>query len=228
MTSSTPKVPPLTVPQRHVSAFETLRAMEDKDFSALLGALANEDATVQGEALAKSIQQDSEQGLSAVGALLDAIISLAARSYRTRESTSHVAERVASSPQFLTDDGRDESFTTRIESLLGCEVIRLQSKALAIGATHERIFANAQVVTDLRPLFNEDIDQRPEPEAALLCHTLSLHFIASDGTHDNFYIALDDDDVQILQQTLERAVLKTQSLSRLLQDSGIVYIKSNE
>ena len=228
MTSASPRVPPLTVPQRHVSAFETLRAMEDNDFLALLGALAAEDATVQGEALAKSVRQDSQQDLSAVSDLLDAIMSLAAIGYRTRESNSHMAKRVACSSQFSSDDGPDQRFSTRIEGLLECEAIRLQSKALAIGATHERIFANAQVITDLRPIFNEDINQSPDPEAAQLSHTLSLHFISSDGSHDNFYIALDDDDILTMQQVLERAAIKSRSLRQFLQASGIIHIKSSE
>lgn len=228
MTSSTPKVPPLKVPQRHVRGFETLRSMEDVDFLALLGAFASVEAVVQGEALAKSIQQESQQDPSAVTTILDAIMSLAALSYRTRESSSFVAERVAGSAQFPSDDGLELRFATRIRRLIECEVIRLQSKALAIGSTHERVFANAQLVTDLRPLFDEDLDRNPGPEAALLSHTLNLHYIASDGRHDNFYIALDDDDISTLRQALDRAILKVQSLNALLEDSGILRIKSTE
>ncbi len=136
--------------------------------------------------------------------------------------------RVAASPQFIPSDDRHERFAHRIESLLKCEVIRIQSKALSLGAAHERVFVNAQIVTDLRPLFDNDIVENSEPEAALLTHTLSIHFVASDGKHDNIYVSLDDEDIELLQEALSRAVHKAASLKLILEDSGILFIESNE
>ena len=139
-----------------------------------------------------------------------------------------MAARVASSPQFAeTDDGSDH-FVRRIQHLLISDVIRIQGKASSIGTEHERVFLGAQVLTDLRPLFGDDSAGALEPEGALLTHVLSIHFVGSAGTHDNFFVVLDDHDIGTLHQAIERATRKATSLKHKLQESGLVYITSEE
>ena len=228
MTSLPSELQPQRVPERHVPAFKALRELGEDQFSDVLSALADADTTASRPVIDESVHAASRLNRSDVSALLDAVIGLAALGYKTRSAAGLVAKRVASSPQFGGADELHERFSGRIERLLEGEFVRLQSKALSIGAAHERVFANAQILTDLRPLFDSDVTENPEPEAALLSHTLILHFIGSNGAHDNFFVALDDDDIEVLQQTLKRATRKADSLRRTLQESGIIYIGSEE
>lgn len=230
MTSSASDSRPLTVPRRHLQAFAHLREMQESDFSRVLAILNAAESTARLSALAEAAGEGSQLDTFDVLALLEAIQELAGIGYRIRSSASQMAARVVSSPQFdadenlSRDDGLGERMSQRIEILLNCDVIRLLSKASSIGAEHERVFLNAQVLTDLRPLFDDDSDENLEPEGALLCHILSLHFISSDRSHDNFYVTLDDDDIEILKRAIDRAIRKSDSLKRRLQDVGLVYM----
>ncbi len=232
VTSSSSESRPLTVPRRHVKAFEHLREMQEGDFSHLLMALNTAESTARLRTLAESAGEGSQLDVSDVQALLEAIRELAGIGYRIRSSAGQIAARVVSSPQFSADEDLNrhdtlrERMAKRIETLLNCEVIRFLSKASSIGAEHERVFLNAQVLTDLRPLFDDDRGEDLEPEGALLCHTLSLHFISSDRTHDTFYVVLDDDDIETLQSAIDRAIRKSGSLKRKLQDAGLVHMTS--
>lgn len=230
VTGSASEARPLTVPGRHVEVFESIREMKESDFSDLLTALNAAESTARLSALEETILEGSQLDASDVRSLLDAILGLGGLGYRLRESASRVAARVALSPQFDATEGLGEDeqlgecLADRIKALLNCDVVRLLSKVSSVGAEHERVFLNAQVLTDLRPIFDDDSDNNLEPEGALLSHTLSLHFIRSDRTHDNFYVVLDEDDIEILQQAIDRAMKKSEALKRKLQASGLVHM----
>ncbi len=224
MTSTAPGVQPLTVPERHVAAFGALLEMVEAEFAGLHAALAAAEATDHRGVIAESIRALSGLDASDVNALLDALIGLAALAYRSGATANQIAERVVASPQLAETESRDDRFLDRLKQLLTCNAVRLQSKALSLGASHDRIFVSARIITDLRPIFNDDVAGRPEPEAALLSHILRLHYIASNGQHDNLYVVLDDDDIEVLQEALGRAREKADSLVRTLYESGIVYM----
>ena len=221
-------VKPLKVPERHVPAFKALLRMQEDDFSHLLNALDSADPTEPLSRLAESIHQGSGLSVSGARSLLDAVMGLAALRQRSLTSIDHMAARVASSPQFAEAVDGCENFIARTKSLLSSDVIRLYSKASSIGSEYERLYVNAQILTDLRPLFNDEHTDGPQPEAALLSHTLSLHFIGSDGKHDNFFVVLDDSDLKNLQQVIDRAIQKADALRRQLYESGLIYMSSEE
>ena len=218
-------VKPLKVPERHVPAFRALLRMQEDDFSNLLNTLDTADPSEPLSRLAESIHQGSALSVSGARSLLDAVMELAALRQRSLTSIDHMAARVVASPQFAEADDGCEDFTARIKYLLSSDVIRLYSKASSIGTKYERLYVNAQVLTDLRPLFNDEIADRPEPEAALLSHTVSLHFIGSDGKHDNFFVVFDDGDLENLKQVIDRAIRKADALRHKLYESGLIYME---
>ena len=224
MTSAGHTLKPLTVPERHVAGFEAIRDMSTDDFSLVLDLLDAVEPTASRRVLDESLQDEIHVAVSDTSALLDAITGLATHSHLSQSSVADIAERVASSPQL--QPGEDaEDLASRIERLLTCDAIRVYSKASAIGSSHERIFANAQILTDLRPVFRNDETSYPQPEGVLLAHTLSLHFIGSDGTHDNFFVVLDDDDIETMRKLFDRAMNKADSMRQLILKSGLLSLQ---
>ena len=221
-------VKPLKVPERHVAAFQALLRMQEDDFAHLLSVLDAAEPTDAPNRLAESIHRGTALSVSDSRALLDAVMELAVLRQRSLSSSGHMAARVAASSQFADGDDKSEEFIERTEQLLSSDLIRLHSKVSSIGSEYERVFVNSQILTDLRPIFNDEVAEGPEPEAALLSHTLSLHFIGSDGKHDNFYVVLDDGDLRALHQVIDRALKKTTSLKIKLKDSGLIYMRSEE
>ncbi len=215
-------VPPVTVPERHVSAFRMLGQMGESDFFCLFGTVDSTSPTASTSTILDAVHERCGLSRADCESLLDAVMGLAGLGHRTLSSASEVALGVAISPQFETIEDPGE-LAKRLERLLNCEFIRLHSKASSIGVEHERTYASAQVLTDLRPLFN-DANELPKPEGAVLSHTLSLHFVGRDGGHDNFFVVLDDSDIQALIRVLDRAIKKAYSLRQLLKESGLIYV----
>ena len=219
---------PLVVPERHADSFEAIREMGEDEFPRLLSIFESAGPTDDREAICRLIREATSLGASDAIELLDAVTGLAAHAHLSQSSVSEIASRVASSPQFVRMDDPDEDLAIRIERLLRCDSIRVYSKALALGSRHERIFVDAQVLTDMRPLFGDDLDDETRPEGMLISHTLSLHFVDSDGAHDNFFVVLDDQDVLRVQQLLARATTKSAAVRSLLQESGVTYLRLEE
>lgn len=202
--------------------------MGDDEFPRLLAIFESAEPTDDRETTCRLIREATSLGASDAIELLDAVTGLAAHAHLSQSSVSEIAGRVASSPQFALMDDPDVDLAMRIERLLRCDSIRVYSKALALGSRHERIFVDAQVLTDMRPLFGDDLDQETRPEAMLISHTLSLHFVDSDGTHDNFFVVLDDEDVIRVEQLLVRATTKSSAVRSLLRESGVTYLELEE
>lgn len=226
--SSVSDVKPLKVPDRHVPAFEAICTMPERTFVRLHEVLAVAKPTDSLSAVVTAIDADLALGLPDPHALLDAVVELGALGSRSHTSARRVAERVAAYGPFLKHDDPGSRLTMRIESLLNCDFVRLRSKASYVASEHERLFVSAQILTDLRPLFNDGVSGNPEPEGALLTHTLSLHIVRSDGRHDNLYVVLDDNDLESLGQVIKRAKRKADSLKDKLEESGLIYIGSED
>ena len=200
--------------------------MPEDDFSTLLRVLDAIEPTANRRAIDELIPEEIHLANSDASTLLDAIVGLATHCHLSQSLVTEIAERVACSPQLISNS--TSNLSGRIERLLRCDTIRIYSKASAIGTRHERIFASAQILTDLRPVFKDTEDMKPEPEGLLLSHTLNLHFIASDGTHDNFFVVLDDEDIESIRKLVDRAIDKAEAMRQLIAESGLLPLHAED
>ncbi len=96
-------------------------------------------------------------------------------------------------------------------ALLGAEAFTLTAKAQDLQTDDERTFCRARILTDLRPVFGTNIEDGPK--GMVIIHLLKLGFHqASERHHDEFYVALDADDLQTLKKVVERAQSKAKIL----------------
>ncbi len=105
-------------------------------------------------------------------------------------------------------------------SILDNPVTRLKAKALRLMNSHDLVFTGSQVYSDIRPVFK--VDGGMDIEAAVVYHTLKITHTGTDG---EFSVALDSEDLKILQKTIERAISKEQALSMLIGKAGIEQVK---
>jgi hypothetical protein len=116
-------------------------------------------------------------------------------------------------PNFKVADGVD--FTARLSALLALDSLNTVAlKAKELQGESERTYCGSRVITDLRPVFGENIDESP---SMIIVHTLKLGF-HDDSTpgHRDFYVALDAADIAELKRTLQRAEEKTKKLKAML------------
>jgi len=84
----------------------------------------------------------------------------------------------------------------------------------------ERLLLQAQIFTDLRPVFGEKISG--PPYAMVVTQSLKLTYYESPtGSPKEIYIALDSKDIKDMKATLERAEEKALRLKDSLNAAGI-------
>ena len=160
-------------------------------------------------------------------AIIESLVSVYMLFGRTGKPTSEIvnddtesilASRDKYSKPILT---QREPFATRLESLLSIESLQGAIKALDIITEHQKVFTGARILTDIRPVFTEDV--KKTPLAAVIVHNLKLEYFESDENHELF-IALDHDDLTKLIESLQRALEKDSTLRRLLANSRLPHI----
>ena len=131
---------------------------------------------------------------------------------------SDVVEEMKNS-EFSEPSGGWASFKENLEVLLSIEVpLGVTSKALDVQTQHQRVFSQARIVTDLRPVFG--VDPAAKPTAAVIVHTLKIEYRES-GTKRQVFIALDKNDLKELKDLLDLAEKKEASIEALLEPTNL-------
>ena len=88
---------------------------------------------------------------------------------------------------------------------------------------NDRIFCGARILSDIRPVFTDSLESA---SAAVIIHNLQIGFHDSGtGVHKEFYVALDNQDIQKLKEIILRAEKKTQALKAILNKSSVPYLE---
>jgi hypothetical protein len=125
------------------------------------------------------------------------------------------ADRVS---RVIADESSREALISllraRLESLGGLESIITSVKATLLNSERDKAFLSSRVLTDLRPVLNDDSSIPP----MLIINTLKLEI--RDGKEKRVsYISLDKQDIDTLIEQLERARSKSDLIATALRVS---------
>ena len=84
----------------------------------------------------------------------------------------------------------------------------------------DNLFYNAKILTDARPVFNDDASRL---EGIGIVHVLKIHF-EHNQNHEDFFTVLDSLDLKRLRSIIDRAEKKAQVLKALFKTKNIVYL----
>jgi hypothetical protein len=216
-------MPSLRVPPPLLAPFKVLRELSQADFDALTVALAGATPVLRPDSLAASIASSvpslAETSLAEV---LSALTSLMGLRRVQGVTVAEIAERLASSEDLETPKKDRARFAKRVEKALDTRAVRLLGKAADLGSEHDKVFVGARILTDVRPIFGDDVGEIPE--GAVMSHTLKLEFVHEEGTLGNAYVVLDNEDIQGLKVALERAEAKATTVKRMLEKLDVPYL----
>jgi len=157
--------------------------------------------------------------------IMDVLTTLFRTRARTDLSISDFVDTVCESlkaiddPRLTPSDGNWEPFKTHLKTFLRLdETVGVASKALWLAGSFERVFDDAQIVTDVRPIFRANANEAPA--AALLVHNLTIRYQHS-GEIGEFFVALEPEDIRTLRRLLERAEHKAKSLKAILDSASV-------
>lgn len=107
-------------------------------------------------------------------------------------------------------------FAEKLVSLLSVKPLNVSAKAIDLQTEDERVFCDARILTDLRPVFGSD--SAATPEGLTIVHILKLGYDQGGERHRDFYVALNADDLQTLRKVIDRAEAKAKSLKNAIRD----------
>lgn len=94
--------------------------------------------------------------------------------------------------------------------------LRLSFKALNLLTENNQNFVDSHIVSDIRLVFQEDIDQ--QHRSAVILHQLKLDY-RKDGEPMQFYISLDNNDLKKLKKQIDRALYKEEIIKKDYSDT---------
>lgn len=103
--------------------------------------------------------------------------------------------------------------------LLKARRVFIANKAALLQVSRQLLFRDAEVITDLTPVFEASVGEGPE--GFTIRHMFRITASSPDGEHKTFEIALDVTDIDTLRETLDRATAKHDALAELLRNKGM-------
>lgn len=184
-----------------------LLSLDSGQAEELSSAIDQSDGTFAG--IAEVIGKFGLDGPAAFGALMSLMV--VGRQYRIGSETL-----VRSLKRSFDVEGGADGF----RSLLQNPKIRRFAKAYALRNEYERILTDSRIMSDIRPVFDDD-EKTPSIQAATVNHTLRLTYRAGDGKSHEFHLALDADDLGKLKAQIDRAIEKDKAAQALLKSAEV-------
>ena len=220
----------LRIPKSEEESFARLVTLPGERSSALIAALADAQPAFSVRKLAENIAPKVGLDTNDVYSL----VRIAAVLYTTLDrSDSALPEFLDQIRRAGEETGRDDlrppnlnwdDIAPRLRKLLSLDKsLGVTAKALDVLAEHEKVYCNARILTDVRPVFARDVDQAPE--ALILVHKLRISY-HQNGKIRTTYIALDADDIDSLFDILSRASKKEKSLESLAAKTHLPVLRT--
>lgn len=209
----------IAIPEEEVPAFKSLVELKDNEFASLASAVASASPCLfLGDYIKGILKKLDEQ--PKWGAMLVVVVN----SCRLMERLNSPAEKAAGIiGQALRDDHKFDPESSsvlekRLSSILkSSDSLVIVAKALNVMTEHDRIFLNARIISDIRPIFTTSLDA---PKAAVIIHNLVVTNAQNNEQMETFF-ALDDSDLKQLKRIIERAEEKSNALKSMLRKSNI-------
>jgi hypothetical protein len=221
----------LRVPKTQQAALGRLVTLDAEHHQALSRVLANLAPASSLKSFAEHVAEKMEFSSGEAFELVRVLANMYTVRDRERVAPAEFlneVERAAKEtekPELLDPPGGWAAARERIGELLShTHSLGVTAKAHDVLQEHERLFCDARVLTDFRPVFAADIGQTPD--ALVLVHDLRISYHEQDGTLKTVFIAMDSDSVEELRQVLDRASSKEATLERLAAGTSVPVLKS--
>lgn len=161
-------------------------------------------------------------------AINDAVVSLvlAKATVEDDDFIAQLLEAITEEPEISDLFSRVgiDTIQSRLKSLFSAGHVALAAKAASLMYEYDNVYTSAKILSDVRPIFNGDLSSI---DAGLIIHTLRIHYHTDQATHKDFYVAMDNQDLDQLIDVLTRAKLKAEKLRSTLTSAGIPHLDTN-
>lgn len=104
-----------------------------------------------------------------------------------------------------------------LRQILRVKQIFASTKAISLLNDHERLFIKSRIITDVRPIFEEDVAL--PIIGSVITHSLKLT-VRVNGKIENCFVTLDSLDLFELQETIKRAIEKSNEIGKSMSSEA--------
>jgi hypothetical protein len=208
----------LRVPRPHRPALQKLLELSEEQSGALLACFEDLPSFLPSSELAAKASEVVDLSPDDAEALVRVVLSLSSQRKYHGWAAKDLAGQVATSADLELDNAQQELLTGRLVRLLQADSLASTARAIDVQTEHQRVFHDARVLTDVRPVFDDEPAIRPS--GAVITHTLKVDYFES-GEFREIYIALDHADLVRLESVVDRALAKTKSTEQLLDGTEL-------
>ena len=209
----------INIPDDHRKAFARLSGVDDRLFESILGALKAASPCLRLAELRQRVHVAIKSVLPDEERLAEAIVILATTASRLESDISEkdVLQSVATTVAMKEglDKEQERCLLDRLGQLSRLPLLHVSAKSSTLQVAHDRIYNSSKIITDLRPVFGEPIDSSD----LLFMVIHHLHIIAMrNGKPEELYLSMDDKDLDMLRDAVDRARAKASLLRSTLQE----------
>lgn len=213
-----------TIPAPYRAGFASLKRLSPETFELLVTSL--EQAPIAGglKVLAASVVK--RVSVLNEGEIRDILRSVFSLSVFTTDEDTPLTENIANlssamqasgRPELALSDAEKTEFEKRLGRLLTLRTVAISSKAQRLKLEYPVTFYDAAILTDMRPIFDKP-DERPL--GCAVSHTLQITY-HEQGDHKEFFVALDDEDLEVIKKAIQRAEAKRTGVKSLLKAANL-------
>jgi hypothetical protein len=211
----------LRIPAPFQPGLEALASLSNETAQALIEALRDETRLLTTDRMAEQVRETVPDLSEAADDILEALISLTTLLPEEGEGADELARDVAHSRDLDLDDEARDRLIDRLPPMLGIESLALAARASDIVTEYDRVFHDARVLTDLRPVFGADPAEGPK--AGTLIATLKIDYHPPQGGIESEFYALEHADLLRLRDAVDRALAKHTSMRKLMETINLPY-----
>ncbi|WP_346622565.1 hypothetical protein [Blastococcus montanus] len=153
--------------------------------------------------------------------ITDALLGVNSFRFSHGQTVEETVEGLARSQSLSLGDEERVRLREHMAALLHQRPLEVVAKAIDLRSEQDRLFHLSRIYTDARPVYGDDADL--DPVGYVSFHILKIdHY--EDGDYRSFRVALDDEDLDNLRDSVDRAVRKRGSLHRYMQERHIPLI----
>ena len=157
--------------------------------------------------------------------IIQTLLNLSSLTAKVRVSASQIVDLIADTAEgSATEKWRSstlpswkaarDQISQAIEGIQESEILLAASKAKQLTFTHQNILTDINIITELRPVFNEPGDKVLQ---MVLTHYLMIEYSSGGGGH-RMQLAVDAADIENLKKRCERAQVKETTLKEALSN----------
>jgi hypothetical protein len=214
-----------TIPAPYRSGFASIKRLSPETFELVASVL--ERAPLSGGL--KELTTDVEKQVPVlqqqeIKDIVRAVFSLSAlmtdEETPLSESLANLSRAMQASdkPELALSQQESAEFVRRVERLLNIKTVMISSKVQRLRLDYPVTFHDANILTDMRPVFDKP-DERPV--GCAVSHTLEITY-HEHGDHKEFFVVLDDEDLEVIKKAIQRAETKAGSLKSLINVANLL------